>query len=102
MCGIAGILDLKGHAVERPVLERIRACLAHRGPDDEGFHVEGNVGLGQRRLSIIDLSSGRQPMSNDACRIRQWHGLLFVSLLGSVGRPALLRFHDNREVLEIR
>ena len=41
------------------------ACLAHRGPDDEGFHVEGNVGLGQRRLSIIDLSTGRQPMSNE-------------------------------------
>ena len=65
MCGIAGILDLKGRAVEQPVLERLCACLAHRGPDDEGFHVEGNVGLGQRRLSIIDLSSGRQPMSNE-------------------------------------
>ena len=48
MCGIAGILDLKGRAVEQPVLERLCACLAHRGPDDEGFHVEGNVGLGQR------------------------------------------------------
>ena len=65
MCGIAGILDLKGRAVERPVLERLLRCLAHRGPNDEGFHVEGNVGLGQRRLSIIDLSSGRQPMSNE-------------------------------------
>ena len=65
MCGIAGILDLKGRAVEQPVLERLCACLAHRGPDDEGFHVEGNVALGQRRLSIIDLSSGRQPMSNE-------------------------------------
>ena len=65
MCGIAGILDLKGRAVEQPVLERLCTCLAHRGPDDEGFHVEGNVALGQRRLSIIDLSSGRQPMSNE-------------------------------------
>jgi asparagine synthase (glutamine-hydrolysing) len=63
MCGIAGILDLKGRAVEQPVLERLCACLAYRGPDDEGFHVEGNGGLGQRRLSIIDLSSGRQPTS---------------------------------------
>jgi len=65
MCGIAGILDLKGRAVEHPVLERLCACLAHRGPDDEGIYADGNVALGQRRLSIIDLSSGRQPMSNE-------------------------------------
>ena len=65
MCGIAGILDLEGRAVERPVLDRFCVCLAHRGPDDEGFHVEGNVALGQHWLSIIDLSSGRQPISNE-------------------------------------
>jgi asparagine synthase (glutamine-hydrolysing) len=65
MCGIAGILDLKGRAVEQSLLERLCARLAHRGPDDEGFHVDRNVALGQRRLSIIDLSSGRQPMSNE-------------------------------------
>jgi asparagine synthase (glutamine-hydrolysing) len=65
MCGIAGIVDLKGRPVERPLLERLCTRLAHRGPDDEGFHFDRNVALGQRRLSIIDLSSGRQPMSNE-------------------------------------
>ena len=65
MCGIAGIVDLKGRAVEQPLLERLCADLAHRGPDDEGFHVDRNVALGQRRLSIIDLYSGRQPMGNE-------------------------------------
>jgi asparagine synthase (glutamine-hydrolysing) len=65
MCGIAGILDLKGRAVERRLLERICARLAHRGPDDQGFYLDRDVALGQRRLSIIDLSSGRQPMGNE-------------------------------------
>jgi asparagine synthase (glutamine-hydrolysing) len=62
MCGIAGILDLKGRTVEREVLERICARLAHRGPDEEGLYAHGDLALGQRRLSIVDLSSGRQPM----------------------------------------
>jgi asparagine synthase (glutamine-hydrolysing) len=90
MCGIAGILDLKGRAVERPVLERICACLAHRGPDDEGFHVEGSVALGQRRLSIIDLSSGRQPMGNE-------DGTVWVTFNGEI-----YNFLELRADLEAR
>lgn len=65
MCGIAGAIDLQGRAANRSVLERMCARLIHRGPDDEGFFVHGPVGLGQRRLRIIDLSSGHQPLANE-------------------------------------
>jgi asparagine synthase (glutamine-hydrolysing) len=66
MCGIAGILQLDGSSPSKPILERMTRTLAHRGPDGEGFHIEGPIGLGHRRLSIIDLSSaGAQPMCNE-------------------------------------
>src|SRR5215470_7217242 len=65
MCGIAGIVRVDG----RPVLEReIRAmcgAMTHRGPDEEGVFLGEGVGLGMRRLSIIDLANGRQPVSNE-------------------------------------
>src|ERR1700731_290480 len=64
MCGIAGQLRLGGRAEAaqiRAMCDRIR----HRGPDDEGFHVDGPCGLGMRRLSIIDLNTGHQPISNE-------------------------------------
>jgi asparagine synthase (glutamine-hydrolysing) len=65
MCGIAGIVRWDG----RPVLEdEIRAmcgAMVHRGPDDEGIHVAPGVGIGMRRLSIIDLGSGHQPLANE-------------------------------------
>ncbi len=63
MCGIAGIVELGGEgAPDRDVLERMARVLVHRGPDDEGFAVLGCAGLAHRRLSIIDLSGGHQPM----------------------------------------
>ncbi len=65
MCGIAGIVGPPGQAVDRPVLQRMCDSIVHRGPDSEGFFVEDNVGLGMRRLSIIDLSSGEQPIHNE-------------------------------------
>jgi asparagine synthase (glutamine-hydrolysing) len=66
MCGIAGILHLdQREPVDFGLLARMTAALAHRGPDDEGFYRKGPVGLGHRRLSIIDLSGGAQPMSNE-------------------------------------
>ncbi len=64
MCGIAGQLLFAGDAP----LSRIRAMcdtIRHRGPDDEGFHVDGPCGIGMRRLSIIDLNTGHQPISNE-------------------------------------
>jgi len=66
MCGICGRINLDGTPVDRGLLQRMIAVLAHRGPDDEGLYLNGHVGLGHRRLSIIDLSaSGHQPMPNE-------------------------------------
>ena len=65
MCGIAGQFNFQGREpVERETIVRMARSIAHRGPDDEGFFVAGPVGLGFRRLSIIDLAGGHQPMSD--------------------------------------
>lgn len=64
MCGITGILDRRGDAVSPVSIRRMADAIAHRGPDDGGVYTEGPVGLGHRRLSIIDLSAaGHQPMA---------------------------------------
>ena len=66
MCGIAGALDLNGQReFPRDILARMTGAIAHRGPDDESFHFEPGVALGARRLSIVDLSGGRQPLCNE-------------------------------------
>jgi len=66
MCGIAGCFDLQGRGrVERETLAAMTAALAHRGPDADGFHVEPDVGLGFRRLRIVDLVTGDQPLYNE-------------------------------------
>jgi len=66
MCGIAGILAVRGSpAISRALLEDMNGRLAHRGPDGAGCHVEPEVGLAHRRLSIIDLETGEQPMFNE-------------------------------------
>lgn len=63
MCGLAGELRLDGRRADVAVLDRMTSCMAHRGPDGEGLWARGPVGLGHRRLSIIDLSErGAQPM----------------------------------------
>jgi asparagine synthase (glutamine-hydrolysing) len=65
MCGIAGQFNFqRREPVERETIVRMARCIAHRGPDDEGFFVAGPIGLGFRRLSIIDLGGGHQPMSD--------------------------------------
>jgi len=65
MCGIAGILSLQGRPVWPEELRAMCAALVHRGPDDEGYYLGDGVGLGMRRLSIIDLETGRQPVRNE-------------------------------------
>ena len=66
MCGIAGKVHTdRARPVEPALLRRMTAAIAHRGPDDEQAYLEGRVGLGIRRLSIIDLAGGRQPISNE-------------------------------------
>jgi asparagine synthase (glutamine-hydrolysing) len=69
MCGIVGILNRNRRPVDPHVLGDMAAALSHRGPDDEGHLVEGVVGLYHKRLSIIDLSTGHQPMSSDGLTI---------------------------------
>ena len=64
MCGIFGVLNLDASPVERTALQAMARVSVHRGPDDEGFHIDGACGIGMRRLSIIDLAGGHQPLSN--------------------------------------
>ncbi len=65
MCGIAGFIDFDGHRVDqaRQRVKRMTDSIAHRGPDADGFYVDHHVALGHRRLSIIDVSTGQQPMA---------------------------------------
>lgn len=66
MCGISGIVDLRERRpVNRALLKAMNDTLTHRGPDGEGFHFEPGVGFGHRRLSIIDLEGGKQPLYNE-------------------------------------
>jgi asparagine synthase (glutamine-hydrolysing) len=88
MCGIAGIIDLTGRPAEASLVQRICDGLVHRGPDDGGYFAEGVTALGQRRLSIIDLASGKQPMSNE-------DGTVWVTFNGEI-----YNFHELRRRLE--
>lgn len=66
MCGIAGILNFEAkRPVDKDILKKMTNILLHRGPDGEGYFVDNNVGIGHRRLSVIDLATGAQPMTND-------------------------------------
>jgi len=65
MCGIAGMIGRDGEAVSTEQIRGMTDAIAHRGPDDEGIRVQANVGLGMRRLSIIDLAGGQQPIYNE-------------------------------------
>jgi asparagine synthase (glutamine-hydrolysing) len=64
MCGIHGIIQLDGQGVDAATLSAMGNVTRHRGPDDEGLHVDGPCGIAMRRLSIIDLAGGHQPLSN--------------------------------------
>src|ERR1700726_5082356 len=65
MCGIAGMLKTRPGVVEAATVHRMCQTIVHRGPDDEGIYARGPVGLGMRRLSIIDLAGGKQPIHNE-------------------------------------
>jgi asparagine synthase (glutamine-hydrolysing) len=64
MCGIFGVLQLDGSPAQRGTLEAMARLSVHRGPDDQGLHLDGACGIGMRRLSIIDLAGGHQPLSS--------------------------------------
>jgi asparagine synthase (glutamine-hydrolysing) len=72
MCGINGIAisARSGRQLDKDVVERMRDVIIHRGPDDSGLFVDGRVGLGHRRLSIVDVASGHQPMTNEDGRLQ--------------------------------
>ncbi|MDO8748388.1 MAG: asparagine synthase (glutamine-hydrolyzing) [Candidatus Omnitrophota bacterium] len=71
MCGICGIIDYNGNTIDKELINKMNSLMVHRGPDDEGIYIskqrlKPSVGLGHRRLKIIELSeSGHQPMSNE-------------------------------------
>ena len=64
MCGIAGLLHTDGSPADVRVVHKMTDVIVHRGPDGSGFYVQGEAALGHRRLSIIDLATGGQPMSD--------------------------------------
>ena len=79
MCGIAVAIGLSGKPIERGPVERMAASLVHRGPNDSGIYLDGSIGMGFRRLSILDLSeAGHQPMvSEDGQHVLVFNGEIF-------------------------
>ena len=74
MCGICGIVNFtQPGSIDSAVLDRMTRSMQHRGPDDQGLYHDDYVGLGARRLSIIDLPGGHQPIANEA----QTHRIIF-------------------------
>lgn len=69
MCGIVGIINKTGNKADYNLLEKMASTIHHRGPDDDGVMIDGPIGFFHKRLSIIDISSGQQPMSFDNCTI---------------------------------
>jgi len=65
MCGIVGMVNLDGRAADSALLGRMNEAIHHRGPDEEGTYLRGHVGLAMRRLAIIDLAGGQQPIANE-------------------------------------
>jgi asparagine synthase (glutamine-hydrolysing) len=85
MCGIAGVVQFAGDEhVDAAVLRRMCAAMVHRGPDDDGFYSHDRVGLGVRRLSIIDRANGHQPISNE-------DGTLWIVFNGEIYNHVVLR-----------
>jgi asparagine synthase (glutamine-hydrolysing) len=85
MCGIAGVMKFRdGARVESETLRQMCAAMVHRGPDDEGIYTDGSVGLGMRRLSIVDLATGHQPLSNE-------DGTVWIVFNGEIYNHAALR-----------
>lgn len=79
MCGITGVINFhQDKPVDDGLLKKMTDLMGHRGPDDEGYYVNGNVALGHRRLSIIDVAEGNQPMfSSDNQKVLVFNGELY-------------------------
>lgn len=100
MCGVAVMLGLAGRQAEATVLARMAASIAHRGPDDSGLYLDGQVGFAFRRLAILDLSpAGHQPMaSDDGQVVIVFNGEIYnyVELRDELGRAGY-RFHSRSD-----
>ncbi|HEX8336802.1 MAG TPA: asparagine synthase (glutamine-hydrolyzing), partial [Pyrinomonadaceae bacterium] len=90
MCGIVGMVNLDGRAADAALLARMNEAIFHRGPDEDGVYLKGHVGLGMRRLAIIDLQGGQQPISDEA-------GTAFIVYNGEV-----YNYREVRRELEAR
>jgi asparagine synthase (glutamine-hydrolysing) len=103
VCGICGILDLDGRSVDARAVERMTAVLEHRGPDSQGVHCEGRVGLGATRLAILDLERANQPMlSGDGaiCVVHNGEVLNHAALRAQLeGRGHRFRTSGDTEVI---
>lgn len=104
MCGITGIVDIRERRdVDRGVVSRMNSLLQHRGPDGDGFHTESGVCLGHRRLSIIDIEGGKQPIYNeDESVVLTYNGEIYnfrelVQELRALGHD--FRTHCDSEVI---
>src|SRR5271170_7518835 len=87
MCGIAGVLEFGRDAqADSAVVRKMCDVMAHRGPDDDGVFVQGRIGLGMRRLSIVDLATGHQPISNE-------DGSIWIVFNGEIYNHRALREH---------
>lgn len=103
MCGICGIVEVEGRPVRQEQLRAMTNALAHRGPDGEGSFVAENVGFGHRRLSIIDLDGGAQPIANeDGSIVVVFNGEIFnyrQLAEGLRSRGHILRTQSDTETL---
>src|SRR5499426_321589 len=90
MCGIVGIFDTRGkREIPRALVARMNETQHHRGPDEGGFHLEPGIGLGHRRLSIIDIATGQQPLYNEdgsVCVVFNGEIYNFQSLIPELAR----------------
>ena len=103
MCGIAGILTREGDVVHEGVLRLMNEAIAHRGPDDAGTHIDGPVGLANRRLAVIDVTpGGHQPMQTPDERFTiVYNGELFnfIELREQLRDRERFRSHTDTEVV---
>ena len=104
MCGIVGVFDLQGtRQIDRAILECMNESQAHRGPNGSGYHDEPGVGFGHRRLSIIDIAGGKQPIYNeDNTVVLTYNGEIynFAALTDElVDRGHKFRTHCDSEVI---
>lgn len=96
MCGIAGFWNYRsGRPADSAVLEAMVGTLTHRGPDDDGFHVDGDLGMGMRRLSVVDLEGGDQPKINE-------DGSVYVVFNGEIYNHRALRAELNERGHQFR